>query len=47
MRMRGCVFHSMPEDGIVADVLRTQKHYPGDSWSEPGNNLYGCLKQVS
>ena len=30
----------------VADGSIAQKRFPGDTWDEPGNNLYGCLKQV-
>ncbi|KAH8827572.1 glycosyl hydrolases family 18-domain-containing protein [Flagelloscypha sp. PMI_526] len=38
-----------PDTGAISltDLFADeQKHFDGDSWDEPGNNLYGCLKQV-
>ncbi|KAJ7595937.1 glycoside hydrolase family 18 protein [Mycena floridula] len=38
-----------PDTGIIAlsdTYADTQLHFATDSWSETGNNLYGCLKQM-
>ncbi|KAK3498334.1 chitinase 1 precursor [Neurospora crassa] len=42
-------FADIKPDGQVVSsdtYADLEKRYPGDSWSEPGENAYGCVKQM-
>jgi hypothetical protein len=42
-----CCFASIRLDTSRRTLIAgCQIHYDGDSWNEPGTNLYGCLKAI-